>query len=216
VRLILVRHGNAHGGLHGVIAGPKGCTGLTPLGRRQAEALRDRFAAGHLRADSLMASILPRAIETARIVAPGLGFDSFVQDCDLCEVHTGEADGVPWSEYPGRYGLLDMVAEPDRPFAPGGESWNGFHDRVHQTLTRLAREHAGDTVVVVSHAGFIMASIRTIFRMPHVTPGARLQPSNTGLTEWEYEPTDGRWTLHGFNDASHLVGLVEIDEVVGG
>jgi probable phosphoglycerate mutase len=208
VRLILVRHGEAHAGFHGVIAGPRGCGGLTPHGRQQAEALRDHLlASGHLQADVLMASMLPRAVETAQIIAPAFGFDSFAQDCDLCEVHTGEADGLPWSDYSGRYGALDMTTEPDRAFAPGGESWNTFHERVERTLERLARDHAGQTVVAVCHAGVIMASMRTILGVPRSTSGARLQPSNTGLTEWEYEPAIDRWTLHGFNEAGHLRGL---------
>jgi hypothetical protein len=40
---------------------------------------------------------------------------------------------------------------------------------------------------------------------------ARLQPSNTGLTEWEYDPGSGRWTLHCFNEAHHLLN-VSVDE----
>src|SRR5690606_22765453 len=124
MRLILVRHGDAHAGLHGTIAGRRGCAGLTDLGRAQAAALRDHLSeTGRLRPDVLLASELPRAVETAGIIAPGLGFDEFGQDCDLCEVHTGEADGLDWSEYATRYGSLDMAAEPDRVFAPGGESW---------------------------------------------------------------------------------------------
>jgi probable phosphoglycerate mutase len=207
MKLILVRHGEAHAGFDGVIAGPKGCAGLTDNGRRQAEALRDHLlGAGRIEADVLMASMLPRAIETARIIAPALGFDSFAQDCDLCEVHTGEADGVAWSDYATRFGSLDMLAEPDRAFAPGGESWNSFHERVQRTLERLARDHADQTVVAVCHAGVIMASIRAIFGIPSPGTGARLQPTNTGLTEWEYEPELDRWTLHTFNDTSHLAG----------
>jgi probable phosphoglycerate mutase len=209
MRLILVRHGAAHAGLHGVIAGPTGCSGLTDHGRRQAEALRDHLLqSGGRQVDVLVASVLPRAIETARIIAPALGFDDFAQDCDLCEVHTGEADGLAWADYPARYGPLDMAAEPDRDFAPGGESWNSFHDRVRRTLDRLARDHADQTVMAVCHAGVIMASVRGIFDIPHPGTGARLQPANTGLTEWEYEPALDRWTLHTFNDASHLAALV--------
>ena len=70
MRLFLVRHGDAYAGFHGVIGGPVGCPGLTPLGRRQAESLRDHLAeSGRVRADVLLASIIPRAIETADIVA---------------------------------------------------------------------------------------------------------------------------------------------------
>ncbi len=209
MRLVLVRHGEAHAGFHGVIAGPTGCSGLTPHGRRQAEALRDHLLdTGAINADVVVTSMIPRAIETARIIAPGLGFDEVQQDCDLCEVHTGEADGLPWSEYPERYGELDMTTEPDRVFAPGGDSWNSFHERVERTLRRLADEHRGLTVVAVCHAGVIMASMRTLLGIPHPETGARLQPSNTGLTVWEHEQDGDRWTLHTFNEASHLVGLV--------
>ena len=208
MRLILVRHGDAHAGFHGVIGGPQGCTGLTPLGRAQAEALRDHLAvSGRVRADVLLASVLPRAVETASIIAPGLGLELTGQHCDLCEVHTGEADGLTWTEYADRYGSFDMEAEPDRLFAPAGDSWNSFHERVQRTLERVARDHEGQTVVAVCHAGVIMASMRILFGIPHSGTGARLQPTNTGLTEWEHDPTLDRWTLHSFNETGHLLDL---------
>jgi len=216
MRLILVRHGDAHAGFHGNIAGRLGCEGLTDLGRRQAELLRDHLAAsGHLKADVLLASELPRAIETARIIAPALGFDDVRQDCDLCEVHTGEADGLPWAEYAGKYGTLDMNTEPDRAFAPGGDSWTSFHERVSRTMERLAREHVDQTVVAVCHAGVIMASLREILGIAHPGTGARLVPTNTGLTEWEHDATSELWTLRSYNDASHLVTPLTVEVVVG-
>ncbi len=205
MRLVLVRHADAYAGLTGTIAGPTGCSGLTPLGRRQAEALRDRLAtSGTLTADVLLASTLPRAIETARIIAPAIGFTSPDLDCDLCEVHTGEADNTDWADYPTRFGAFDMTAEPDRVFAPGGDSWNSFNQRVHATMERLAHDHADRTVVAVTHAGVIMASVRTIFDIPQPGTGALLRPSNAGLTLWEHDMAAGRWTLHTFNDFDHL------------
>ena len=208
MRLILVRHGDAHAGFHGVIGGQRGCTGLTPHGRTQAEALRDHLgSSGRVQADVLLASVLPRAVETAEIIAPGLGLDIAGQECDLCEVHTGEADGLAWTEYGVRFGSFDMEAEPDRLFAPAGESWNSFHQRVHGVLDRLAREYAAQTVVAVCHAGVIMASLRVLLGIERPGTGAQLRPSNTGLTEWEHEPSLDRWTLHSFNEASHLLRL---------
>lgn len=208
MRLILVRHGDAYAGFTGVIGGERGCGGLTPWGRRQAEALRDHLeATGHVKADALLASTIPRAIETAEIIAPALGFDEVRHHCDLCEVHTGEADGLEWTEYDSRWGGFDMEAEPDRLFAPEGESWNSFHERVRGTLERIAREHAGETVVAVCHAGVVQASIRVLLGVPHPGTGARVQPTNTGLTHWEHDPERDRWTLHGFNDTTHLIGL---------
>lgn len=206
MRLILVRHGAAHAGLHGIIAGPLGCAGLTDIGRDQAARLRDHVRkTGQPEVDVLLASELPRAIETAQIVAPGLGIDDVPQDCELCEVHTGVADGTDWADYPTRFGAFDMEAEPDRAFAPGGDSWNAFHERVDRMMQRLAAEHVGKTVMAVCHAGVIAATLRVRFGQRHPA-NLRLQPTNTGLTEWEFDAGAGQWILRGYDDASHLAG----------
>jgi probable phosphoglycerate mutase len=207
VRLILVRHADAHAGLRGIIAGPRGCRGLTDLGRHQAAALRDRIATtGQPHVDVLLTSLLPRAIETASIIAPALGFDEVPRDCDWCEVHTGEADGLDWADYEQRFGRLDMHAEPERAFAPGGESWNGFHDRVDVAMDRLGREHPGTTVMAVSHAGVIAASLRVRLGGPS-TGGARLVPTNTGMTVWDLDDETHIWTLRTYDDAQHVDDL---------
>jgi len=100
-----------------------------------------------------------------------------------------------------------MEAEPDRPFAPGGESWNGFHTRVAATLDRLARDHADQTVVAVCHAGVIMASMRLLLGVPDPATSSHLRPTNTGLTEWEHDPSLDRWILRSYNESSHLLAL---------
>lgn len=208
MRLVLVRHGDAHAGFHGVIGGIRGCAGLTPLGRIQAEALRDHLANfDRMPADVLVTSALPRAIETASIIAPGIGLAISAEECDLCEVHTGEADGLTWVEYTARYGTFDMQVLPDRVFAPGGDSWNSFHVRVQRTLERFARDYEGQTVIAVCHAGVIMASMRILFGIPHTGDTTHLHPTNTGLTEWEHDAALDRWTLHRYNDSSHLLGV---------
>jgi broad specificity phosphatase PhoE len=210
MRLILVRHGEAHAGFHGPIAGSRGCAGLTDRGRIQAQVLRDVLGRSRwMHADVLLSSVLPRAVETAEIIAPGLDLELASRDCDLCEVHTGAADGLLWSEYAERYEAFDMEDEPDRPFAPGGESWNGFHQRVAGALDRLVATYDGRTVMVVCHAGVIVASMRLLLQMPLAGARVHLRPSNTGITEWTHDASSGRWTLHTFNDASHLLGLGE-------
>ena len=209
VRLILVRHGDAHAGFHGLVPGRRGCGGLTDRGREQAASLR-AYLSGHdrVKADVLVASTLPRAIETAQIIAPALGFEAVEESCDLCEVHTGEADGLEWAEYGTRYGTFMMQDEPDRVFAPQGESWNSFHERVQSMLERVAREYTRETVVAVCHAGVIMASVRVLLGMPGGGVLGGLRPTNTGLTEWEHDDATKLWTLHSFNETPHLVAPV--------
>jgi broad specificity phosphatase PhoE len=210
MRLILIRHGDAYAGFDGLISGPLGCRGLTDLGRRQAEALRRYLVdTGRIRADVILTSMLPRADETAKIIAPALGLHTVSRRCDLCEIHTGDADGLTWGEYADRYGSFDMEAEPERVFAPGGDSWTTFHQRVGVMCEQIAADFTDQTVVAVCHAGVIMASIRVLFGIPHPGTATQLRPVNTGLTEWEYDPNVDRWTLHSFNEQAHLVGLPE-------
>ncbi len=210
-RLVLIRHAHAQAALDGVVAGHLTCRGLSPLGRRQAEALRDRLAGSReLRADSLYASVLPRAIETAEIVAVALGLPTVFRDCELCELHPGEADGVAWEAFRKQYGF-DMRAEPERPMSPGGESLAGFQRRVEQRLARVVREHRGQTTVIVSHGGVISASTLALMAHGiHRPRPFRLDPENTSITEWARPDDDGDdapWLLVRYNDSSHLNGL---------
>jgi len=207
-RLVLVRHGEATCNVTGVVGGIRGCTGLSPSGVRQAEALLARLleTAELAGADALYASVLPRALQTAAIVAPGIGREgslAVVADCDLCELHPGEGDGLRWPEFVERFGQPDWDADPTTALAPGGESWSGFVARAARALDTLAARHAGETVVAVCHAGVIEASL--IAFVP--VEGARrlkLRTEHTAITEWEC--SDEGWRLLRYNDAAHLAG----------
>lgn len=212
MRLLLVRHGAAYAGLSGTIAGVTGCRGLTELGLHQAELLRQRFAAEPLDDPLLFTSRIPRAIQTAHAIAPALGVARTTEDCDLCEVHTGDADGTDWADYDRTFGQFDMIAEPDRRFAPGGDSWHSFHERVARLLTRLAAEHPGRTLVAATHAGVIAASLRVLFEMPLPRARLRIQPENTSITEWHHDADTDTWMLRSYNDHGHLFSAATAGE----
>ena len=201
--VLLVRHGHARAVELGVVAGHAGCAGLSATGRRQAEALRDRLAAAGTRADVVVTSVLPRAIETAETIAPALGMvpTAIPHDCDLCERHPGEGDGLTWDEMVGRYGARDPFRDPDRPMSPGGESGRSFRRRARDRVQRLADEHRGRRIVVVTHGGVILAVTLGFLGLGSRSFAHDL--ANTSLTEW-VRTRDGRWLLHRFNDAAHL------------
>lgn len=209
-RLLLVRHGQAHVNVSHVLGGMRGDTGLTALGRAQAQRLRDRLSTGEFHAEVLLASSLPRARETAEIIAPALSLSAQFDD-DLHELRVGdEGDGLPLEEYKRRFGWVDIAANPHTPIDPGGESWARFMLRVGETLTRIAREHHGKTVVVVCHGGVIDGSLVHFFGMnAAAVPPARLYTRNTSLTLWTHTRHNERWTwrLDFYNDAHHLAGL---------
>ncbi len=210
-RLVLVRHGEAQCHVDQIVGGPKGCSGLSDLGRRQASALRDRLASGGELAgtDVLYASTLPRAVETAEILSPGLGGLAVLQDEELCELQPGTADAITWEEVRAQYawpggGDADLY----RPMAPGAESWALFSARVGRVLNRLAADHAGQTVVVACHGGVIENSFRALGHLSLI-PQFLLRIENTSVTEWERRTGTGEhlWTLVRSNDAAHLAGL---------
>ncbi len=209
-RLLFVRHGRAVVNEAGVIGGPNSCTGLSDLGRRQTQALLARLEAHPVEVDVVLTSVLPRAIETAAILAPVLGGSVAAQDCELCELHPGEADGMTWLEWLERYDF-DPRVEVERELAPGAESMITFARRARTAVDRVATEHAGRSVALVVHGGLIVAGTLHLLGFDEsVLKGDRalwLEPDNTSLTEWRRDDATGRWTLLRFNDAAHLEGL---------
>jgi len=202
----------------GVVGGHEGCKGLSDHGVRQAEALRDRLAAtGEIDADVLLASVLPRAVETAEIIASALGHPEIVQDCDLCELHPGECDGMTWDEYRQTYRPEGWTFDPEVPMAPGGESPNQFRARVTATLAKVAEDHRGQTVVIACHGGIIDGSMVGLLDVA-VTGSihALFDTENTSLTEWQRRDADqrdggpARWRLMRYNDAAHLATVSRV------
>jgi probable phosphoglycerate mutase len=209
--LVLIRHGEAEANVQRIVGGPRGDTGLTARGKQQAERLRDRLAAtSEIAAHVLLASSLPRARETAEIIAPALGLPVTLDD-ELQELGVGEADGLPLDEAIARYGLPDFAKNPQRPASPGGESWAGFMARVAGALERVAREHAGRTVVMVTHGGFVDGAFVHFLRLTVESfPPVQFGTRHASITHWQQRPFwSGKtgWRLVTFSDAAHLHDL---------
>ena len=206
--LTLIRHAEPQASIEGVVAGPKGDTGLSDRGRRQATALRDRFLALGFTTDAVLTSILPRAVETAQILAPALGEPEVEQDCDLCELHPGDADGMPWDEYRTRYNVLPYET-PDEPFSPGGETLREFEQRAKRALADILARYRDQRVAIVSHGGFISAVCLQLLGAQITVPrGFLLAPAHTSITIWTTsDEREGVWRFDRYNDAAHLEGL---------
>ncbi len=200
----MIRHGESYANADGLAGGPLGDGGLTPLGRRQAEALVARLvmSAELSKASAFYTSALPRAIETGEILRAGLpnGLKPVV-DAALNEISVGEGDGLPWAEYVERYGTPDWDLEPNALTAPGGESLLGFHERCREAIERLVARHPHEQVVLVSHGGFIEQALKI---QQGVGPEVRLRPriENCSMTEIEFRE-DWRRLLR-YNDLAPL------------
>jgi probable phosphoglycerate mutase len=210
-RIVLVRHGESRAQELGILGGHTGCQGLSARGREQVEALRDRLeATGELAdATALYASVMPRAIETAEIIAPALGHLEVRSECHFCEGHPGDADGLSWAEVDERFPVDDWSADTRR--APGWETWTEMGERVSGALEWIVARHPGETVVVACHGGVVVHSMLHFLSLGKVDNGARawISPTNTSLTEWRFAPNPyEKGTLPvelvRFNDFAHL------------
>ena len=212
-RLHFIRHGEAYSNIAHegrVVSGMRGDQGLTPNGIAQVERLRDRLlATGELAADVVLASTLPRARQTAEILAPV--WDSpIISDDDLHELRPGAADGLPREDARERYGRTDFRQQPYQPKSSGGETWGSFALRVGTMLDRVTREYDGKTVVLVTSGGVIHATFLVFFGMQTlIPPTAWFATDNASITTWEQRPWRNQprvWTLLRYNDTSHLHG----------
>ena len=159
--LLLIRHAesvlNASGRWQGLTDAP-----LSDRGRVQARALAESVA-GPL--DAIVASDLSRALETAGILGARHRLEP-VADPSLRELDVGAWSGLTreeiearWPEALARFDSGDPDAR-----AVDGESRRELADRVRPAVARIAREHAGRRVALVTHLGVIAA----------VAPGTRL------------------------------------------
>jgi probable phosphoglycerate mutase len=204
--LILVRHGESNVTVNRVIGGYRSCSGLSELGRRQADRLRERLATTReLAADVLISSNFPRAIETAEAIAPAFGNPTIEIDPGFGEHDPGpEIDGMTFETYVERFGTPDWT-DPDVEVFPGGETVAAFHVRVGAALASTLEVHRGKSIVVACHGGVVDATFRHLLRTAS-TGSFELHTLNTSLTEFTTAPS-GEWRLKRYNDAAHLHGL---------
>jgi 2,3-bisphosphoglycerate-dependent phosphoglycerate mutase len=208
-QLYLIRHGEAVANVEPIIGGMKGDTGLTPLGKLQAERLRDRLAATkEIQADVIISSTLARAKQTAEIIAPALGLPLIFDD-EVQELRPGDVvDGMTRDEAEAKYGRSDFKKYPFHPLYPGGENLGQFRLRVATALDRIIRDHEGKNVVIVTHGGVVNASFRIFFGINTFFDNpASCFPHNASITQWmsqRFEDETNRWYLISFNDVMHL------------
>lgn len=181
--LVLVRHGETVWHADNRYAGGGSDIDLTPAGRKQADLLAGWVGARHF--DAVVCSPVRRAVETARPSAVALGVQLEIVD-ELREVDFGVAEGRTVDE------LLDL--DPDMvhrfrrdPVAhafPGAESPESAARRGGSALRQIAREHAGDVVLVVAHNTLLRLAMCELLELP-VSRYRRFFPrlENATLTE---------------------------------
>lgn len=166
--VLLLRHGqstwNAEGRWQGHADAP-----LSALGEQQAHD-----AVEHLRAEGLtvvVASDLERARRTAQIIAAGLGLPPPTLEPDLRERDVGVFTGLTRDEITQRWPEAFHPESGHVVLPPEGETDDHVLARVIPALVRLAADHQGERVLVVTHGGVVRTLERRLeLRMPAAIP----------------------------------------------
>jgi len=129
---------------------------LDAAGKLQAEAAARRL--GGLPVRAIYASPLERTRETAATVARPHGLRVRIER-GVLEVDYGDWTDRPLAQL-RRLALWRTVQQaPSRVVFPGGESIRAAQQRAVEATERLATVHAGETIVLVSHADVIKAIV---------------------------------------------------------
>jgi broad specificity phosphatase PhoE len=142
-RLFLLRHGEA-----APADGDPWLAALTPRGRAQIETLAEALAGCGL--DLLVSSAVPRAIETAAILARRTGLAPVVEP-GLNELQPGAVlAGAPEAVRGAIRQAYREAGEPGARFL-GGEAFCAFAERVGQAMERLLATPGWTRAAIVTH-----------------------------------------------------------------
>jgi probable phosphoglycerate mutase len=201
ITLVLARHGQTALTARKRFSGVRSDPELTSAGRDQAERLASAVSElGSV--DSVLASPLRRAQETAQIIADRLGLPVHT-DQRLVECDFGRWDGLAWAEierdWPDELaGWLKSTAVAP----PGGESFDSVAVRVRAIQDELQHAHPGRTVLLVSHVSPIKLLVSQALGAP-VESIYRMELSVASLTVIQWY-ADGFASLRRYNDTAHL------------
>ncbi|MEN8655461.1 histidine phosphatase family protein [Streptomyces sp. 21So2-11] len=210
-RLTIARHGQARCNVDGRVGGPKTCTGLTDHGRWQIELLAARLA-DQQRAgpafDALHSGPRLRLQESGQILADALGLP-LATDPGLDGPHHGQADGMLWHDVEDAFQGAPRT-HPDRPYAPGSDTWNNYLTRATGHLATLLQRYEGRHVLLAAHGETIHAAYHLLLQVPTETSAhTDLGTHHAGLTLFEHhhDPYGNQyWVLAYLNDTAHLNG----------
>ncbi|WP_300611616.1 histidine phosphatase family protein [Trebonia sp.] len=203
--LLLTRHGEAHCNVAGVAGGEKTCTGLTERGRTQVRLLAERLCA-EAPADVLYAAPRRRVQESAQILSQTLGLRLHIEP-GLSGPDHGEADGRPWDEIKAAFGG-PAQSDPDRPYAPGSETWNHYLARAGATLSRLIRRHEGQRILIAGHGETVDAAATLLLGLSSgSSTRVGFESAHASITCWNMQRNrfgQEVWILAALNDTGHL------------
>jgi probable phosphoglycerate mutase len=199
-RIIAVRHGETDWNSAARIQGHTDIA-LNAQGRWQVAQLAHALA--HERFDSVYASDLARARDTAQPLAAASGV-ALQAEPRLRERAFGIFEGQAFTDIAQRWpDAARRWRERDASFGPdgGGERLDHFYARCVACVGDLGARHLGQTIALVAHGGVLDCLYRAATRIALDAPRT-WQVANAGINRLLYTPEG--LTLVGWSDTAHL------------
>lgn len=188
--IVLVRHGETQLNTAGVFRGRTDVP-LNDRGIEQAAAVAQALADPPVTA--VYSSPMVRALDTARAIASKHGLtpvvDKAFNNIDLGEWQGGRKEKVK-AEQPELWRL--WLEDPDRLQIPGGETLAQVRARSYARTLELARKHAEERIVIVSH--------RSVTKLL----GGALLGLETGYF-WSLYIDNAGYSVFGFNGGAFVL-----------
>lgn len=200
LELWLVRHGetlwNRERRIQGQSRNPLSEKGIKQARRLGVRLLEEAF-------DTVYASDLPRALQTAHLALPGA---EITQDTRLREVSRGVLEGKIDAELsPEEVRVREEMRRDRYGYRPErGENFADVAARVQAWLDDLPKE---SRVVTFTHGGVIHTTLRLVLETPGPTAWD-FAVNNASITRFYFH--SGRVTIGGVNDHAHLAGREDL------
>ena len=211
--LVLVRHGDTD---HTAARTFSGSTGSDPSlndhGRAQAAATAEWLAPLAAHELVMLSSPMRRTRETADVIAGRLGASYELHD-GLVEASFGAWEGLTYKEAVERdpEGFTTWLGDPTFRAGGTGDSMHGMRERLDGVRDALREQHAGRTIVAVTHLTPIKMLLQGVLELP--MDGlfrTEVMPASVTVLTWY---PDGRGVvrlLNGLPGTGAYVGVSRI------
>ncbi len=200
--LTLLRHAESQGNADRVWQGQENYP-LTESGRRQAQALAERWQREGVLFNLALSSPLSRARETAEIISSQLDVpmetDPIWMERDNGRLAGADRDAAAELGWPPPY------LHPYMPIGETGESLWDLFLRGATALKQLLHRGPG-RYLIVAHGGILDSALRSALGMVPQAEfrGAGFAFGNTGFAQLSYHVEHNQWRLWRVNDQLHL------------
>jgi probable phosphoglycerate mutase len=203
MRVLLLRHGQTDDNIRGICQGQRPVR-LNATGQQQARELAAALAAEEA-ISQIVASDLPRARETAEIIAARLGV-GVAFDARLRERSLGEREGT----HVGVEGIWATALTTQTP--KGGESLTAFRQRVRDAMESLPGLYPNDArIAVVGHGGPLRSILEMLRDGEMKLAAGAAAPAVVNLVNCSIIELEGtleggaaQWSVIRVNDVRHL------------